>query len=393
MLMNLHTDSRCEQKSATSSMYREALNCRPLLTGIVTCLRLASFPMNSAKGYTLPTNKEVESGQPCLTPDLIRKLSDSYPLIEAALMITNSFSTFFADASSDVLVLVDSLPNAWFGKHIPHVPVQYPVKHLFLVQVDEAAADVQNPTILQKQEVCFDIGMVASAPSDRKAGEQVEVVPTDLLLAGPDSKGVHYISTASFMLYVLFQEEDRWETVKGNIKRLFILKGVQKMMGVDVTEDLQEVNSQLALLFASEASKIIFWSRARTVEQDKTCLRFFFQKVHKERLLSICDQFELVSGAKVNRGKSKAMFFGNWANQSFIPLTISSDYLKKFVKKNTFDHQSLRKWSARSILETLRETGRVNLVMWFPEQTVRVIWQNVLSRQLSNKHQDITWLV
>eukprot|EP00061_Rhincodon_typus_P004950 g23801.t1 len=46
------------------------------------------------------------------------------------------------------------------------------------------------------------------------------------------------------------------------------------------------------------------------------------------RLLSICDQFELASGAKVNRGKSEAMFFSNWADRSFIPFTVRTDYLK-----------------------------------------------------------------
>eukprot|EP00061_Rhincodon_typus_P002280 g17071.t1 len=46
------------------------------------------------------------------------------------------------------------------------------------------------------------------------------------------------------------------------------------------------------------------------------------------RLLDICGQLKLVSGAKVNRGKSEAMFFGNWDDCSFIPFTIRTDYLK-----------------------------------------------------------------
>eukprot|EP00061_Rhincodon_typus_P011065 g35817.t1 len=53
-------------------------------------------------------------------------------------------------------------------------------------------------------------------------------------------------------------------------------------MGVDVTEDLQEVKSQQVSLFASEASKMIFQSRVCSVEQGETCSRFFFQKVHRE---------------------------------------------------------------------------------------------------------------
>eukprot|EP00061_Rhincodon_typus_P012225 g37827.t1 len=55
-----------------------------------------------------------------------------------------------------------------------------------------------------------------------------------------------------------------------------------QMMGVDVMEDLQETNSQQALLFALEASKIIFQSRVHSMEQDETCSRFLFQKVHRE---------------------------------------------------------------------------------------------------------------
>eukprot|EP00061_Rhincodon_typus_P004043 g21618.t1 len=46
------------------------------------------------------------------------------------------------------------------------------------------------------------------------------------------------------------------------------------------------------------------------------------------RLMSICDQFERASDTKVNRGKTEAMFFGNWANRSLIAFTIRTDYLK-----------------------------------------------------------------
>eukprot|EP00061_Rhincodon_typus_P013370 g39704.t1 len=42
-----------------------------------------------------------------------------------------------------------------------------------------------------------------------------------------------------------------------------------QMMGFDFTEDLQEVKSQQASCFALEASKIIFRSKVRTVEQDE----------------------------------------------------------------------------------------------------------------------------
>ncbi|XP_060677445.1 uncharacterized protein LOC132807140 [Hemiscyllium ocellatum] len=46
------------------------------------------------------------------------------------------------------------------------------------------------------------------------------------------------------------------------------------------------------------------------------------------RLLCICDQFERASGAKVNRGKSEAMLFGNWTDQSYIPFTVRTGHLK-----------------------------------------------------------------
>ncbi|GCC35651.1 hypothetical protein chiPu_0014138 [Chiloscyllium punctatum] len=46
------------------------------------------------------------------------------------------------------------------------------------------------------------------------------------------------------------------------------------------------------------------------------------------RLMCICDQFEWALGAKVNRGKSEAMLFRNWADQSSIPITVRTDHLK-----------------------------------------------------------------
>eukprot|EP00061_Rhincodon_typus_P014401 g41395.t1 len=46
------------------------------------------------------------------------------------------------------------------------------------------------------------------------------------------------------------------------------------------------------------------------------------------RHMGICNQFKLASGAKVNRGKSEAMFFENQADRSLIPITIRIDYLK-----------------------------------------------------------------
>eukprot|EP00061_Rhincodon_typus_P007334 g28934.t1 len=55
---------------------------------------------------------------------------------------------------------------------------------------------------------------------------------------------------------------------------------LQSMAGVNVKQDIQEVKSQQALLFAS--SKIVFHSRVHSVEQDEMFSGFFFEKVHKE---------------------------------------------------------------------------------------------------------------
>ncbi|XP_060685631.1 uncharacterized protein LOC132818637 [Hemiscyllium ocellatum] len=74
-----------------------------------------------------------------------------------------------------------------------------------------------------------------------------------------------------------------------------------------------------------------------------------------------------------------------------IPYHLS--FVEKFLKKNTFDHKSIRKWSARSVLETLREKESADPVEWFPEQTVKAIWQNASSPERSNKHQNMAWLV
>ena len=54
---------------------------------------------------------------------------------------------------------------------------------------------------------------------------------------------------------------------------------------------------------------------------------------------------------------------------------------------------AIKQWSARNVLEALREKEMVDPVGWFPEQTVSIIWQNASSSELSNKHQDLAWLV
>eukprot|EP00061_Rhincodon_typus_P005006 g23946.t1 len=68
-------------------------------------------------------------------------------------------------------------------------------------------------------------------------------------------------------------------------------------------------------------------------------------------------------------------------------------FVEKFAKKNTFGHKSIRKWSLCSILKTLQEKKRVDPVRLFPEQTVKVFWQNASAQELSNKHHHIACLV
>eukprot|EP00061_Rhincodon_typus_P013434 g39808.t1 len=308
------------------------------------------------------------------------------------------------------------------------------------------------------------------------------------------------------------------ETVKvTKLHHVFSIPADGPRMGFDVTEDLQEVKSQQALLFPSEAPKIIFRPRVRTVEQVETHSRFFSQKessvlsslkeedgsvtspqsdiltisksfyarlydmkpthsaasqsdtiayvqdrgvdacligldqekafdrilytymwdvlskmgfgegicnwirlvypsivkpfaesIRKDvslrgvtipgsgglqvkaslyvddfavfcsdllsvrKLMSICDQFELASGAKVNGDKHKAVLFENWAERSFIPFAVRTDYPKMLgiwfrgagMCTKSWEEtiaKSIRKWSVRSILETLREMERVDL--------------------------------
>eukprot|EP00061_Rhincodon_typus_P017595 g46356.t1 len=98
---------------------------------------------------------------------------------------------------------------------------------------------------------------------------------------------------------------------------------------------------------------------------------FFLDLLSACRLMSICNWFELASGVK-----------------ALLPWNAPS-----VAKRNSFDHKSIRKWSAHSVLETLCEKDRVDSVRLLPEQTVKVIWQNASSPELSDKHQDVAWLV
>eukprot|EP00061_Rhincodon_typus_P008418 g31008.t1 len=129
------------------------------------------------------------------------------------------------------------------------------------------------------------------------------------------------------------------------------------------------------------------------------------------RLMSIYDQFELASGAKVCRD-SMYKTLDKWGkNRPGIALILMFTFMcgcfklcvdpryanskchYKFVKKIAFDHKSTRKWSAHSVLKSLREKERMDPVTCFLEQNVKAIWQDTSLPELSSKHQAITWLV
>eukprot|EP00061_Rhincodon_typus_P002496 g17724.t1 len=71
-----------------------------------------------------------------------------------------------------------------------------------------------------------------------------------------------------------------------------------------------------------------------------------------------------------------------WNIPSSWAIPYHPSFMEKFEKKNTFEHKSKILW----------ENERVDPVVWFPELTVKVIWQNASSPALSNKHQDMAWL-
>eukprot|EP00061_Rhincodon_typus_P015113 g42612.t1 len=183
-------------------------------------------------------------------------------------------------------------------------------------------------------------------------------------------------------------------------------------MGVDVKEDLQEVKSQEVLENSTwekldqpspldELTNVLESLEKNKTPRSNSLLDELYSALwdligqdlleiyNMHKPMSICDQFKLASGAKVNQGKTEAMFFGNWADRSFIPFTIRTDYLKvprkqfggsgmceksweeritKVRQKLGFwEHHFLsivgktfiiRKWLACSVLKTLREKER-----------------------------------
>eukprot|EP00061_Rhincodon_typus_P011691 g36907.t1 len=100
-LMSLHTDSGRKQKAVTSSMYREALTCRPPLPGIVIPLRLTSFQLDSAKGLKQHTIRPVQiipSTSMMQLKALARMTSLDITNINGSSCRTDSHSLFTAGA-------------------------------------------------------------------------------------------------------------------------------------------------------------------------------------------------------------------------------------------------------------------------------------------------------
>eukprot|EP00061_Rhincodon_typus_P005758 g25650.t1 len=103
--------------------------------------------------------------------------------------------------------------------------------------------------------------------------------------------------------------------------------------------------------------------------------------------MSICNQFELPQDPRLGLASLLLDAPSSWTVPYHLP------FREKFAKKKTFDHWSIRKWSALGVLETLQVKDRADPVGLFREQAAKIIWQNASSSELSNKHQDIAWLV
>eukprot|EP00061_Rhincodon_typus_P008890 g31926.t1 len=154
-------------------------------------------------------------------------------------------------------------------------------------------------------------------------------------------------------------------------------------------KDPEEVKSQQASIFTSEASKIIFQFRVCTVEQDeplaesiridvslsgvtipgrgdlqiKTSLYigevtiFCSNPLSVRRFMSICNQFEPASGAKVIRDNIEPVYFGNLADESSIPFPVRTDYLKvlgiwfsvAWTRSKSWEEQKLEFWEHLSL--------------------------------------------
>eukprot|EP00061_Rhincodon_typus_P007180 g28599.t1 len=94
------------------------------------------------------------------------------------------------------------------------------------------------------------------------------------------------------------------------------------------------------------------------------------------RFMTICDPFELASGAqdRLPEGAGNMVWRG-WGMDQNLGGVHSQG---KFATKNTFDHVSIGKWSACSILETLWKKERVDSITWTHTET-NINWRTISS--------------
>eukprot|EP00061_Rhincodon_typus_P018157 g47212.t1 len=196
---------------------------------------------------------------------------------------------------------------------------------------------------------------------------------------------------------------DGWKTVKGNSKRFFILKGKVHRES-PVLSSLKEENG-LVTSFQSAILRICtsFYARLYDMKPTDSVASLSFlssiMKVLGDGTLERLDQplsLDELTKALESSGKNKtprsnaywptsmrkSMRRGiitlickqigekeeikNWqpisllnADFKILPKDIANP---KFAKKITFDLKSIRKWSACSVLETLQEKDRVDIV-------------------------------
>eukprot|EP00061_Rhincodon_typus_P008705 g31559.t1 len=183
-------------------------------------------------------------------------------------------------------------------------------------------------------------------------------------------------------------------------------------MGVNVMDYLRRLRASKPRSLPQEASKIIFRSRVCSVERDKMCSRLL--EVYNSMLLSDTMSESMRKGIIILIYQQKAQG-GNQKlvaniiaecrlqNPKFITNQVRTDYLKvlgtwhRGARACTKSRECITKVKRKLLLwehRTLSLVG-INLVIRVRDsvQTVKFIWQNALSPELPNKHQDIAWLV
>eukprot|EP00061_Rhincodon_typus_P011901 g37267.t1 len=104
------------------------------------------------------------------------------------------------------------------------------------------------------------------------------------------------------------------------------------------------------------SEKLVFFRDTIVYAQDSgvdACLISLEQET--ALLMSICDQFKLASGAKDETGLAAV-------ERPSQTILYHLTFMEKFAKKNTFDHKSIRNWSAHGVHETLLEKESLDLL-------------------------------